>query len=180
MKIQSYENDNNISLEDKVTGSDADDSNKTKNYTFKNIVAFLKGQGLGGSNGIPLVTVDDIPLPPCVTIKGIINQRNADPPMITILEDTIKCGYVLSRYAQGGYLMDFDWNILNPELKVFLMIGSDNYYAGTIFVNSPSIIIFRCIHNINGYQDDLFLNTPFEITIYSTNGVYPEGVNTVI
>jgi hypothetical protein len=49
MKIQSYIEDTNISLEDKVTGTDADDANKTKNYTFRNIVNFLKGQSIGGA-----------------------------------------------------------------------------------------------------------------------------------
>lgn len=48
MKIRTYENDNSISLTDKLTGTDADDVNKTKNYTFQKIKDFLIAEGLGG------------------------------------------------------------------------------------------------------------------------------------
>lgn len=47
MKLRTYESDNNISLNDKLTGTDADDANKTKNYTFQKIKDFLIAQGLG-------------------------------------------------------------------------------------------------------------------------------------
>ena len=47
MKIGSYENDNNISLSDKLTGTDADNSKKTKSYTFQAIKDFFIAQGLG-------------------------------------------------------------------------------------------------------------------------------------
>jgi hypothetical protein len=48
MKIRTYENDNSISLTDKLTGTDAGDANKTKNYTFQKIKDFLIAEGLGG------------------------------------------------------------------------------------------------------------------------------------
>jgi len=54
MKINAYENDESISLNDKVTGTDAEDANKTKNYTFQKIKDFLIVQGLGGTTYVPL------------------------------------------------------------------------------------------------------------------------------
>lgn len=54
MKIGSYENDNNISLNDKVMGIDADDANKNKNYTFQKIKDFLIAQGLGGAGSVDI------------------------------------------------------------------------------------------------------------------------------
>lgn len=54
MKIKSYENDTNISLTDKLLGSDSDNSNETKTYTFQEIKDFLIAQGLGVSS--PIVT----------------------------------------------------------------------------------------------------------------------------
>jgi hypothetical protein len=59
MKINTYENDNNISLNDKVTGTDADDANKTKNYTFQRIKDFLIAQGLGGGSSIDISGKED-------------------------------------------------------------------------------------------------------------------------
>jgi hypothetical protein len=50
-KTSDYATDQNITLLDKVLGSDADDSNSTKNYTFAGIIAFLNNQGF--SNTIP-------------------------------------------------------------------------------------------------------------------------------
>lgn len=55
MKIQKYENDNSISLEDKVIGTDSEDVNKTKNYSFRDILTFLKGQNLGVQQEIPIL-----------------------------------------------------------------------------------------------------------------------------
>jgi hypothetical protein len=52
MKIRTYENDNSISLTDKLTGTDADDANKTKNYTFQKIKDFLIAEGLGGGTDV--------------------------------------------------------------------------------------------------------------------------------
>jgi len=54
MKIKYYENDTNISLTDKLLGSDSDNSNETKTYTFQEIKDFLIAQGLGVSS--PIVT----------------------------------------------------------------------------------------------------------------------------
>lgn len=54
MKIEKYDNDNVISLLDKLLGVDGDDANKTKTYTFQEIKDFLIAQGLGVSS--PIVT----------------------------------------------------------------------------------------------------------------------------
>jgi len=59
MKTNTYENDNNISLNDKVTGTDADDANKTKNYTFQRIKDFLIAQGLGGGSSVDISGKED-------------------------------------------------------------------------------------------------------------------------
>lgn len=44
-QVQSYQDDDEISLNDKVIGTDADDANKTKNYRFAKIIQFLSNQG---------------------------------------------------------------------------------------------------------------------------------------
>lgn len=47
MRLEQYSDDTNITLGDKVIGSDADESGKTKEYSFSAIKAFLIAEGLG-------------------------------------------------------------------------------------------------------------------------------------
>lgn len=82
MKIDSYPNDNNISLDDKVTGTDADDSKKTKSFTFRAIKAFLISQGFIVEYDVKYVLANtyslmlDIPNPPNLIIAKVLNDEN--------------------------------------------------------------------------------------------------------
>jgi hypothetical protein len=42
-RIETYQNDNNIELSDKLIGTDAQ-GDETKNYTFNKIVSFIQSQ----------------------------------------------------------------------------------------------------------------------------------------
>lgn len=82
MKIDSYPNDNNISLDDKVTGTDSDNSKKTKSYTFRAIKDFLIAQGFIIKYDVKYVLANtysimlDIPNPPNLIIVKVLNDEN--------------------------------------------------------------------------------------------------------
>lgn len=46
MKIKKYADDNNVSINDKVIGSDSEQGGETKNYSFKKIIDLFKSQGI--------------------------------------------------------------------------------------------------------------------------------------
>jgi hypothetical protein len=163
MKIQSYENDNNISLEDKVTGSDADDSNKTKNYTFKNIVAFLKGQGLGGG-------VSTSYSPPYKVYTANLYQSGTGAPVAVVFENTLGTNITWTRDFAGAYT----GTPSNPNTFVFaktcvILTYADNrthvldYYLG----NYVQLSVIR--KSDDTYVDDFIRESrnTVEIRVYN-------------
>jgi len=54
MRLEQYGDDANITLGDRLIGSDADESGKTKEYSFQGIKNFLIAQGLGGGSSVDI------------------------------------------------------------------------------------------------------------------------------
>ena len=76
MKIDSYKNDESISLNDKVIGTDAEDGKKTKSYTFQKIKDFLIAQGLGNN--------EEQPVTDTVTVTRVVETTISSSQLIQL------------------------------------------------------------------------------------------------
>lgn len=106
-KQNKYATDDNISENDKLTGFDADDSGRTKNYKVGTLVEFVKGQ---------VETVQ-------VTISGrkfILQKHPSNTTNLTTLEvnDVIigfepSGSYIMAQYLGGNNTEFFNASVYN-------------------------------------------------------------------
>jgi len=110
-RIKTYAEDSNISENDIVLGSDFENSGATKNYTFKNIVAYLQGKVGGGPSGSYLPLAGG-------TLTGALNGTSA----VFSSSVTASAFYQTSDFrlkniiSQDGDVIRFTWKDIRDKL----------------------------------------------------------------
>jgi len=162
MKLGTYENDNSISLNDKVSGTDAEDANKTKNYTFQKIKDFLIAQGLGGGGSVDISGKVDK-----VTGKSLILDTEI-ARLGTITAVPVKTsGNVDADNVSAYQILSYDLNIVSTSG------ASDKVVLPTTTVIGKEVLVFA-LNNANpftvrGNQSGTAVLSPNGISSYSTN-----------
>ena len=190
-KHNTYEQDENISENDIVLGSDAEDNLKTKNFRigklkdyFLSFVETIVGpqgpQGEVGPQGPPGQSAS-------VNYKvytALLTQSGTNDPVATVLENTLGYDIVWSRLNAGGYIAratefaiedvnKFYCNIGNKLLSVASTdIVSYIVEASNLPVGSPSSfeVYTKTILNSTGVVtrgDNILEFTPIEIRVYN-------------
>jgi hypothetical protein len=167
MKIQSYPEDNNISLQDKVTGTDADDGKKTKNYTFQAIKDFFIAQGFGGgSSGASAETT-----PSYKVYTALLSQSETNAPVAIVLENTLG-GTVVWSYTETGAYFGVLTNAFKFDKTCFIAtLGFINVPTqfGTIAVarTSNNAIRLKTTDVIGILSDNVLDKATIEIRVYN-------------
>jgi len=184
-KHNTYEQDENISDNDIVLGSDADDNLKTKNFRigklkdyFISFVETIVGpqgpQGEVGPQGPPGQDVDSRPYK---VYTALLTQSGTNAPVATVLENTL--GEITWTRGSFGQYTGNSSEILT--LNKTLVFITDNYNCFSIpkplskitlepHPSVDTILVLQTggtsseIHN--GLLDDMLLNTPIEIRVY--------------
>ena len=90
MRLEQYQDDGNISLGDRLIGSDVDENGKTKEYSFSDIKAFLIAQGLGGGSNYK-------------SYIGKFNQSGTNLPVVTEIFNNVFTGITWTRGSEGNF-----------------------------------------------------------------------------
>jgi hypothetical protein len=156
-KIKTYENDNTINANDKLIGTDFNDSDKTKNY----LISALKSYILSG-----------LDVRPYKVYTALLTQSGTEAPVATVLENTLG-GEVVWSYVGVG---DYRGTLSNTftENKTY-PIGSfnENYdpfsqamLACFLRLNSNQVLIQTAVSNGDS-SNNLLSQTPIEIRVYN-------------
>ena len=187
-KHNTYEQDENISDNDIVLGSDAEDSLKTKNYRigklkdyFLSFVETIVGpQGEVGPQGPPGQSAS-------VNYKvytALLTQSGTNAPVATVLENTLGYDIVWSRLNAGGYIATATEFAIEDVNKFYCNIGNRllpeastdivSYIVevSNLPVGSPSSfeVYTKTIMNSTGVVtrgDNVLKFTPIEIRVYN-------------
>lgn len=167
MRIESYPDDNNISLQDRVTGSDADNSKKTKNYTFQAIKDFFIAQGFGtNSNTTPVETIY-----PYKVYTVIFSQLDINAPTVIVLQNTLGGTVIWSRTGVGTYVATLSSAFTLDKTAVLITKGQENdtgIFMGGFRQSVNTVVIYN--NNGGGFPfstDGEFTNATIEIRVYN-------------
>ena len=149
MRIKNYLEDNTISLDDKLIGTDHEDADSTKNYTVGDLQLAIRGYKV---------------------YTALLTQVGTNPPTATVLENTI--GTIGFEYLSiGRYKIISD--TLFIENKTFALIGnttddyrnaSENLFSAKLSFGSANQSTIMIVSD--GTNGDMY-NTPIEIKIYN-------------
>jgi hypothetical protein len=155
-KIKTYENDNTINANDKLIGTDFNDSDKTKNY----LISALKSYILSG-----------LDVRPYKVYTALLTQTGEDAPTAVVLENTI--GNILFEYIDIGAYAISSSNLFTENKTIVLQDQQTNrndndtdYCIRIVYDNVDSIIINTAFLDTTEINDAL-LNTPIEIRVYN-------------
>jgi hypothetical protein len=109
-KIKTYANDNTINANDKLIGTDFNDSDKTKNY----LISELKNYILNGLDTRPYKVY-----------TALLTQTGTDAPVATVLENTLG-GTVVWSYEDVGHYRGTPSQAIFDETKTFHFVNSNN------------------------------------------------------
>ena len=156
-KIKTYANDNTINANDKLIGTDFNDSDKTKNY----LISELKNYILNG-----------LDVRPYKVYTALLSQTGTNAPVATVLENTLGGDIIWTREEMSVYRGTLI-GTFNETKTVGSYFGSPNYYNNYI-INTEreadnSIIVNTAFHDTG---DKIELSTigrplPVEIRVYN-------------
>lgn len=190
MKSNQYPLDSNVSLNDYLLGSDAEDSSKTKNYKISKILALAPQgsqgpQGPAGQDGLSayqiavnngfvgteeewLASLQGQSAPASYKVlSGSIYQTGTGIPVFTIRQSTFDGGFTWSRQSAGRYSVASDDLEITDDYLVFITPG----ISGTKIMaasKSGSAIAIRAMEITTGAYADELNNVSFELRIYPT------------
>ena len=150
-KIKTYANDNTINANDKLIGTDFNDSDKTKNY----LISELKNYILNG-----------LDVRPYKVYAALLSQTGTNTPVATVLENTLGGTVVWSYIGTGLYLGTLVGAFPIEKTQLFLQNTGGhqaNYYINDNNIDYVAIATSEIDTNVNG----LLLNTPIEIRVYN-------------
>lgn len=172
-KHNTYQQDENISENDILLGSDADDSLKTKNFRVGKLKDFLLSfvetivgpQGEIGPQG-PQGESANVNYK---IYRALITQTGTNNPTIIVLENTLGGDIVWTRTSQGFYkgtlANAFDDN------KTFYYINSKKYLEDVTFsmeiINIDDILLYSFNNEGTVGYDSYLYKTPIEIIVYN-------------
>ena len=145
-KIKTYANDNTINANDRLIGTDFNDSDKTKNY----LISALKNYILNGLDTRPYKVY-----------TALLSQSGTNAPVATVLENTL--GEVTFSSLDGIYNTATSIGLFtNNKTIVFLGAGNDPAYSNQVFVEDINTILFNV-----STSEDAMNNTSIEIRVYN-------------
>tara|TARA_R110000868_G_scaffold133077_12_gene344506 strand:- start:1195 stop:1743 length:549 start_codon:yes stop_codon:yes gene_type:complete len=168
-KISTYPKDTNISLSDKLLGTDAESSLATKNYEIGDFVTFIQGQfnttlqdvteeGANTTvqmqiNGVNVATVNDIDIIP--TFKAFITQAGSATPIFsTVSKNTTGKTFTIARQNAGVFLIEPNVPFTNIE-KVFISVQNQGGYNVLNSISISNTQLFWLTYDFNGVSGDL-------------------------
>lgn len=154
-KIKTYANDNTINANDRLIGTDFNDSDKTKNY----LISALKNYILNGLDTRPYKVY-----------TALLSQSGTSAPVATVLENTI--GNIWFDYSDVGnyYLYSDNQFTLNKTWYtrcIDLGTGGPTYRATLFDNNDLNSMNIQSEINVDTPANDILNNTPIEIRVYN-------------
>lgn len=151
-KIKTYANDNTINANDKLIGTDFNDSDKTKNY----LISALKDYILSGLDTRPYKVY-----------TALLEQDLTGAPVATVLENTLGGTVVWSRLDPGEYQATVSG--LFTLNKTMIQISSNSGQGNTVtfFAADTNTIDLGTADDSFTLADNLLNNTPIEIRVYN-------------
>lgn len=189
-KHKNYTQDENISDNDIVLGSDADDNLKTKNYKIGKLkdyfLSFVEGVvGPQGPQGIQGETGPQGPPGESASVNykvytALLTQKGTDAPVATVLENTLGFTPIYTYSSAGVYILspleDF-YKFLSKGVVIFLNKGSNDSTNATNSIScaynyKDGVLEIRTYANGLASDDILsdvysFQKTSFEIRVYN-------------
>ena len=156
-KIKTYANDNTINANDKLIGTDFNDSDKTKNY----LISELKNYILNG-----------LDIRPYKVYTALLSQTGTNAPVATVLENTFGFTPIWQRDSSGVYFVNntsfFDIdktlilvtrNTVNFDISAYAN-DNDNVWIDVSQIIEVSPLNVSAIENVLN-------NTSIEIRVYN-------------
>ena len=135
MKIDHYDDDASISLSDRVIGSDAENSRKTKQFSLGGILNFFKTQGLGVSSQL----VDSRPYK--VYTARFVYTNLESPLVVTVLENTISSDIIINRFDKNYYeLTSASFTFPTDKTDINISTSNNPLFRPTAVLYSPNEI----------------------------------------
>lgn len=147
MRIKNYLEDNTISLDDKLIGTDHEDADSTKNYTVGDLQLAIRGYKV---------------------YTALLTQVGTNPPTATVLENTI--GTITFSYDSiGNYNINSSGLFTLNKTTVFTGMNVKNDLGIIGFahetINTIPIVTVNTNLLTTG-QNGLLYNAPIEIRVY--------------
>jgi hypothetical protein len=148
MRIKNYLDDNTISLDDKLIGTDHEDSDSTKNYSVGDLQLAIRGYKV---------------------YTALLTQVGINPPTATVLENTI--GNITFSYNSiGNYNINSSGLFTLNKTTVFTGMNVENDLGIIGFahntINTIPIVTVN-VNLLNTSQNGLLYNSPIEIRVYA-------------
>ena len=157
-KHNTYEQDENISDNDIVLGSDADDNLKTKNYRIGKLKDYF----------LSFVETIVVNPRPYKVYTALLTQTGTNAPLATVLENTLGVDINWTRLSIGAYSGVPTQPIFNFE-KTHHIVNSNNKGLGFEIASQLNNIDDWRIHAFDegSRMDSLLEYLPIEIRVYN-------------
>ncbi|QLF85268.1 DUF285 domain-containing protein [Flavobacterium phage vB_FspP_elemoA_1-9C] len=155
-KIKTYANDNTINANDKLIGTDFNDSDKTKNY----LISALKNYILNGLDTRPYKVY-----------TALLSQTGTNAPVATVLENTLGGTVVWSYVDIGTFSGITTGKFLNNKTYLYINSASEtgNMLDGLAGVSQISEDEINVITVSSGadVSNDILNQASIEIRVYN-------------
>ena len=155
-KIKTYANDNTINANDKLIGTDFNDSDKTKNY----LISELKNYILNGLDTRPYKVY-----------TALLSQTGTNAPVATVLENTLGGTVVWSYVDIGTFSGITTGKFLNNKTYLYINSASEtgNMLDGLAGVSQISEDEINVITVSSGadVSNDILNQASIEIRVYN-------------
>ncbi|QMP84784.1 DUF285 domain-containing protein [Flavobacterium phage vB_FspP_elemoA_8-9A] len=155
-KIKTYANDNTINANDKLIGTDFNDSDKTKNY----LISELKNYILNGLDTRPYKVY-----------TALLSQTGTNAPIATVLENTLGGTVVWSYVDIGTFSGITTGKFLNNKTYLYINSASEtgNMLDGLAGVSKISEDEINVITVSSGadVSNDILNQASIEIRVYN-------------
>lgn len=156
-KIKTYANDNTINANDKLIGTDFNDSDKTKNY----LISELKNYILNG-----------LDIRPYKVYTALLSQTGTNDPIATVLENTLGGNIVWTRIDEGVYIGTLSNSFIENKTGVIInntAYATDNQIttADILTTSTVNIQTSYTTEGVFGLEDSCMYNNLIEIRVYN-------------
>lgn len=156
-KIKTYANDNTINANDRLIGTDFNDSDKTKNY----LISALKNYILNGLDTRPYKVY-----------TALLSQTGTNAPIATVLENTLGGNIVWTRIDEGIYIGTLSNSFIENKTGVII---NNTAYATDSQITTADILTSSTVNiqtsytteGVFGLEDSCMYNNLIEIRVYN-------------
>ena len=155
-KIKTYANDNTINANDKLIGTDFNDSDKTKNY----LISELKNYILNGLDTRPYKVY-----------TALLSQTGTNAPVATVLENTLGGDVVWSYVDIGTFSGITIGKFLNNKTYLYINSASEtgnmlDGLAGVSQISEDEINVITVTSDAD-VSNDILNQASIEIRVYN-------------